>query len=253
MKISARDYTFDQFSHPTAVYVKCQVSWSLRPPGSTRYRQPSPLMYVGSTKISVAKREWNRMSVYRRLLRTEHVQAELALRYWRQHSNLHCFSLIKVASLPNYKRAWTVEHLLTDRWQPRLNFPFVTFFLQRTALAFVTSNHSERRPMFPLEEDYGINSARSCINLHSRVFFNCIKKKLGAYYLIYAPEPRQLSKPRKTSDPDVGRMLKSMPASDFPTVWSNPSNIMFVQDFSGFVLFVAWSGVANRLPYGYCR
>ena len=107
--------------------------------------------------------------------------------------------------------------------------------------------------MFPLEEDYGINSARSCINLHSRVFFNCIKKKLGAYYLIYAPEPRQLSKPRKTSDPDVGRMLKSMPASDFPTVWSNPSNIMFVQDFSEFVLFVAWFGLANRLHCGYCH
>ena len=76
------------------------------------------------------------MSVYCRLLRTEHVQAELALRYWRQHSNSHCFSLIKVASLPNYKRAWTVEHLLIDRWQPRLNFPFVTFLLQRTALGF---------------------------------------------------------------------------------------------------------------------
>ena len=110
---------------------KCQVSWSLRPSGSTLYRQPSPLMYVGSTKISV-----DRMSVYRWLLRTQHVQAELALRYWRQHSNLHCFSLIKVASLPTYKRAWTVEHLLIDQWQPRLNFPFVTFFLQRTALGF---------------------------------------------------------------------------------------------------------------------
>ena len=55
------------------------------------YRQPSSLMYVGSAGASVAKRHLNMMSVFRRLKKTEFVDAELSLRYWA--SMTICFSL----------------------------------------------------------------------------------------------------------------------------------------------------------------
>ena len=43
------------------------------------YKQPSSLMYVGSTAVGVAKRHLNRMAVYRRLKKTEFIDAELSL------------------------------------------------------------------------------------------------------------------------------------------------------------------------------
>ena len=43
------------------------------------YKQPSSLLYVGSTAVGVAKRHLNRMAVYRRLKKTEFVDAELSL------------------------------------------------------------------------------------------------------------------------------------------------------------------------------
>ena len=45
------------------------------------YKQPSSLLYVGSTAVGVAKQHLNRMAVYRRLKKTEFVDAELSLRY----------------------------------------------------------------------------------------------------------------------------------------------------------------------------
>ena len=46
------------------------------------YKQPSSLLYVGSTAVGVAKRHLNRLAVHRRLEKTEFVDAELSLRYW---------------------------------------------------------------------------------------------------------------------------------------------------------------------------
>ena len=58
------------------------------------YKQPSSLLYVGSTAIGVAKRHFNRMAVYRRLKKIEFVDAELYLRYWASHNNLFDFVIV---------------------------------------------------------------------------------------------------------------------------------------------------------------
>ena len=61
-------------------------------------KQPSSLLYVGSTAVGVAKRHLNRMAVYRRLKKTEFVDAELALRYWASHKNLFDFVIVPLQS-----------------------------------------------------------------------------------------------------------------------------------------------------------
>ena len=68
----------------------------------TGYRQPSSLLYVGSTAVGAAKRHLNRMAVYRRLKKIEFVDAELSLRYWASHDNLFQFALAPLRSHENY-------------------------------------------------------------------------------------------------------------------------------------------------------
>ena len=90
------------------------------------YRQPSSLLYVGSTGVSVAKRHLNRMAVFRRLKKTEFVDAELSLRYWASHDNLFQFVIVPLQSFEDYSSAWIFEHELISQWQTQLNFPRAT-------------------------------------------------------------------------------------------------------------------------------
>ena len=119
-------------SVPCAVYCKAPVDWKPR----RYYKQPSQMIYVGSTSVSVARREWNRHAALRRLEHTPCTQAELSLRYWKSKLNCHNYTLFKLSSHENYRQAWVLEHQLIAKWQPRLNYPFVTRFLQRKALGF---------------------------------------------------------------------------------------------------------------------
>ena len=104
-----------------------------------RYRQPSTMMYIGSTSISVPRRESNRLSVYKKLVAGQQAQAELALRYWASNLSIENSSIFQVATCSDYKSAWVLEHCLIDAWQPKLNFPFITSHLRRSALGFVPS------------------------------------------------------------------------------------------------------------------
>ena len=70
---------YSVFEKPNSVYCIFQVDFEI-----SRFRrgysQPLSLVYVGSTAIGIAKRHLNRMAVYRRLHRTEYVDAERSLR-----------------------------------------------------------------------------------------------------------------------------------------------------------------------------
>ena len=99
---------YSSFEEPNTVYCIFQVDFEfsrLR----TGYRQPSSLLYVGSTAVGAAKRHLNRMAVYRRLKKTEFVDAELSLRYWASHDNLFQFALVPLQSYENYQLAWVTE------------------------------------------------------------------------------------------------------------------------------------------------
>ena len=71
--------------------------------------KPSSLLCVGSAGVSVAKRHLNRMSVFRRLKKTEFVDAELSLRYWASHDNLFQFVIVPLQSFEDYQSAWILN------------------------------------------------------------------------------------------------------------------------------------------------
>ena len=135
MDVTPMRYSWPKFRELCAVYIKVAVDW--RCYGTIQqYRQPSAMMYIGSTAVSVTLRESNRMSVLRKLEQGQEVQAELSIRYWHQNQCFQQFTLLQIASCSTYKQAWTLEHLLISQWQPKLNYPFVQVFLKRTALGF---------------------------------------------------------------------------------------------------------------------
>ena len=103
------------------------------------YQQPSSLFYFGSTAVGVAKRHLNRMAVYRRLKKTEFVDAEFSLRYWASHNNLFDFEIVPLQSFADYQAAWTFEHELIAQWQTPLNYPGEMQCLKKTALGFRVS------------------------------------------------------------------------------------------------------------------
>ena len=54
------------------------------------------------------------------------VQAELSLRYWREHQNLYVWAPIPLVTCRSDYRS--LELALIQEWQPRLNYPFICQF-----------------------------------------------------------------------------------------------------------------------------
>ncbi|CAE7869962.1 unnamed protein product, partial [Symbiodinium necroappetens] len=126
---------YSKFEEPNSVYCIFQVDFEISR-FRTGYSQPSSLLYVGSTAIGIARRHLNRMAVYRRLQRTEFVDAELSLRYWSSNHNLFQFVVVPVQAYDSYQAAWISEHELIAQWQAPLNFPRATSLVKKTALGF---------------------------------------------------------------------------------------------------------------------
>ena len=164
MGVTPTRYSWLQFRDQCAVYIKVAVDWT-RCGSIEQYRQPSTMMYIGSTAVSVTLREGNRMSVLRKLERGHEAQAELAIHYWHQNQCFQQFTLIKIASCSSYREAWALERLLISQWQPKLNYPFVQIFLKRTALGF----RPARQQRFAAFSRFGVRLWRK------------LRKRLGAF------------------------------------------------------------------------
>ena len=132
--VTPNKYTWPWFQANNAVYVKLQVWRHFKT--LEKYRQPSPMLYIGSTSVSVTLRESNRMSVFKRLQNHQEAQVELAVRYWHSAGNFEAFSVVAITACESYRAAWIFEHSLIELWQPKLNFPFIQQFLKRSALGF---------------------------------------------------------------------------------------------------------------------
>ena len=176
--------------------------------------QPSSLLYVGSTAVGAAKRHLNRMAVYRRLKKTEFVDAELSLRYWASHDNLFQFALVPLRSYENYQLAWVAEHELIAQWQTPLNFPRAMALIKKTALGFRIS--SKKRAS--MDGTFGLRLWRK---LHKRMhrrsprFFIKDSREL-AWGLPFklgsrtraAFETSKLLRSRQTADEEVYALIK---------------------------------------------
>ena len=126
---------YSLFEKPDTVYCIFQVDFEMSR-FRAGYSQPSSLLYVGSTAIGAAKRHLNRMAVYRRLQRTEFVDAELSLRCWSSRNNLFQFAVVPLQAYDSYQEAWIAEHELVAQWEAPLNFPRVTSLVKKTARVF---------------------------------------------------------------------------------------------------------------------
>ena len=204
---------YSSLEEPNTVYCIFQVDFEfsrLR----TGYRQPSSLLYVGSTAVGAAKRHLNRMAVYRRLKKTEFVDAELSLRYWASHDNLFQFALVPLQSYENYQLAWVAGHELVAQWQTPLNYPRAMALIKKTALGFRLS--SKRGASL-----YGTFGLRLWRKLHKRMhrrnqrFFIKNSREL-AWGLLFKLGSRtraafatsKLLRSRQTADEEVYALIK---------------------------------------------
>ncbi|CAE7316699.1 unnamed protein product [Symbiodinium sp. CCMP2592] len=89
--------------------------------------------YIGSTNITVAKREYNRVAKLRQLQQLKLPKIEIAIRYWNDSQTYQHYSTILLSQHSEYIDAWAEEHSLIQRWQPKLNYPFVTKELVKKA------------------------------------------------------------------------------------------------------------------------
>ncbi|CAE6952265.1 unnamed protein product [Symbiodinium sp. CCMP2592] len=125
-------YTFEKFSQPCAVYVKLLFPRLNKQAYATATRDAS-FCYIGSTNITVAKREYNRVAKLRQLQQLKLPKTEIAIRYWNDSQTYQRYSTILLSQHSEYIDAWAEEHSLIQRWQPKLNYPYVTKELVKKA------------------------------------------------------------------------------------------------------------------------
>ena len=144
------------FFLPTCVYIRF-----------THINNMQPKFYIGAASHHVLDRESSRSGKYLQLnLQLTHdklVQAELALRYWREHQNLYMWVQISLFTCrPNYR---SLEVALIQEWQPRLNYPFICqFFHPKKGLL--------KRPAMNTNARFGLATllapCSTCIDSHHR-------------------------------------------------------------------------------------
>ena len=79
-----------------------------------------------------------------------------------QQGAFETFSTIQISTCASYRQAWILEHMLIDSWQPKLNYPFITLHLHRTALGFRASSKTHKTA-------YAKFGRRLWIKLHKKV------------------------------------------------------------------------------------
>ncbi|CAE7602690.1 unnamed protein product, partial [Symbiodinium necroappetens] len=129
-------YTFSRFEQPCAVYVKLKFP-KLNHSGYPEISKDTSFCYVGSTNLTVAKREYNRVAKLKQLKQLKLPKTEIAIRYWHDKQNCELFSTLLLSQHQEYIDAWAGEHCLIQRWQTKLNYPFVTKELVKKAHGLV--------------------------------------------------------------------------------------------------------------------
>ena len=103
------------FFHSQSVYLRF-----------THITSMQPKFYTGSAINHTLDREYSRSRKYLQLTNDWLVQAELALRYWREHDNLYIWAPIPIyTERADYR---SLEMAIIQEWQPRLNHPFICQF-----------------------------------------------------------------------------------------------------------------------------
>ena len=163
-------YTFPYFNSACSVYIKLPFYWTVQGTSNQPVYHQFGRFYIGSTSITAAKRDFNRMAKLKQVLHDSAVHVELAIRYWaNKPSDFHQFGTIVVKTCSTYEEAWVFEHLLISRWQAPLNFPFITEFLKLKAKGWQLQyrKHNKQFPRVPLGDRLYQRVRRRLHTLHA--------------------------------------------------------------------------------------
>ena len=117
-KFVSAKYLASLFEQPFAVYLT--TSAQIEP-----MFRIGPDFYVGSTTVSVQKRQGSRLRKLRQLLDFKPVHAELMLHWQVSHRCLGSLIAIPVATMSTSRQIRTLESTLIQKWNPTLNYPFI--------------------------------------------------------------------------------------------------------------------------------
>ena len=110
--LTAHNLFAEAFFLPQCVYIRF-----------THIMNMQPKFYIGSAMHHTLDREYSRSRKFLQLTNDKLVQAELALRFWKEHNNLYAWAPIRLfVERADYR---CLELALIQEWQPRLNYPFI--------------------------------------------------------------------------------------------------------------------------------
>ena len=141
-ELSIHSYTWSFFTQPCCVYVKVPVHNMPR-----KLQIENKHWYIGSTSLTLSKREWNRQAKIRQCQQGLHAKYEPAVRFWSCKDNYHEFATVKLVQCTDYRQAWNFEHQLIGIFQPLLNAPFVNRLLRTTATHIDMNKKSRHIPV----------------------------------------------------------------------------------------------------------
>ena len=137
LHILPHTYHYHNFLSQNSVYVK--LYFNPIPPHRCYHQHGH--FYVGSTAIGIPHREHNRRAKLKQLQNNIPISAELSLRYWHSHNNIHHYTTIQLTSHDTYDQAWIQEHHHIANWMPTLNWPFISHHLKLKAQGWPFTKH----------------------------------------------------------------------------------------------------------------
>ena len=101
-------YTFSRFQRVNAVYAKMMLPTFKN--GFAQFNTQQSIMYIGSTRLKPAQREFNRQAKIKQLKGGSLPKVELAIRYWVDNANYDRFIILALSGHSGYRDAWAPEH-----------------------------------------------------------------------------------------------------------------------------------------------
>ena len=132
MGVTPTTYKFFHINQHNTVYIKSPAEVTTT---SHKFIQRQ-MFYIGSTKVDLCHREYNRHTQLNRYKQGKAIQVELAIRWWASQDNYSQFTTIAIKQFSTYAEAWTYEHAVIQQLEAPLNYPLVARFLTRNAFRY---------------------------------------------------------------------------------------------------------------------
>ena len=180
MGVTPKQYRFDNIHQPNTVYIKSPADLTT---SSHRFIQKQ-MFYIGSTKVDLCHREYNRHTQLNRYKQGKAIQVELALRWWASHNNYSSFTTIAMKQFPTYAEAWTYEHAVIQQMEAPLNFPLIAKYLTRNAFKYCYK--PDRKRLQGIDSRYRLYARiRRRLRTKDKDFLTLTELRLESWKIMY--------------------------------------------------------------------